>query len=363
MRTIQDPATAEESRHKAAEAPLTSQVDEGGLRRAVRSLADEGAVLVELAADGALSREITRVAPELPVVRLFADPTRQGVLTALAELYSLGADLDWSRYYAGAQRRRIEAPTYPFDADEVSCWCRPPGGPLPSPGGPARRGGHRADGGSGVGRHPQRPGAAAGRDLGGHPQGRECRPGLELLRPRRHVDRRHHGAASGPGALRRAPHLQRPAPAPHAAPTRHADGRPAGRRTGAGRLDDHPGAAPRPVRPLSLNQEQLWYLDRLTPGTALYNIPVPLRYTGELDLDAVRAALSDVVGSDRILRTRILDEDGRPYALDAVPEPHLAFIDLAALPDEQRRAELSRVMTEEATAPFASRADRCSAAC
>ncbi|WP_282796722.1 non-ribosomal peptide synthetase [Streptomyces sp. CC224B] len=351
VRTIQDPATAEESRHKAAEAPLTSQVDEGGLRRAVRSLADEGAVLVELAADGALSREITRVAPELPVVRLFAEPTRQGVLTALAELYSLGADLDWSRYYAGAQRRRIETPTYPFDADEVSCWCRPPGGPPSSPGGSvgaADAGRTAAQEWDGTDSDLERQLAEiwagilkaekVGPDSNYFDLGGTSIAGITVLRQAQEL----FGVRLTFNDLHQHPTLRQLA-------TRIA----ALRAEGPGRDDWTITPVPRPGRlPLSLNQEQLWYLDRLTPGTALYNIPVPLRYTGELDLDAYRAALSDVVGRHEILRTRILDEDGRPYALDAVPEPHLAFIDLAALPDEQRRAELSRMMTEEATAPF-----------
>ncbi|MFJ8312810.1 MULTISPECIES: amino acid adenylation domain-containing protein [unclassified Streptomyces] len=348
VRTVQDPATAAQSRQKAVDAPITSQVDEAGLRRAVRSLADEGAVLVELAADGTLSREISRIAPELPVVRLFAEPSQEGVLGALATLYSLGADLDWSRYYAGAEVRRIELPTYPFDADEVSCWCRPPGAPLPAtrPSGAAAHqstASHRAEQGDTEGRLAEiwtsvLKAQGVGPDSNYFDLGGTSIAGITVLR-RAQEDFGVHLTFSD---LHQHPTLRELATRVDVL-----------RAAGTDRDDWTITPIPRPGRlPLSFNQEQLWYLDRLKPGTPLYNIPVNLRYVGDFDLDAYRGALRDVLGRHEVLRTRILDEDGRPYALADLPEPQLAFRDLAALPDTERVAELSRVMTAEATAPF-----------
>lgn len=43
--------------------------------------------------------------------------------------------------------------------------------------------------------------------------------------------------------------------------------------------------------PLSYAQLRLWFLMQLDPGSAAYNMPAALRLRGELDVEAVRAAL------------------------------------------------------------------------
>src|SRR5690606_6642596 len=53
---------------------------------------------------------------------------------------------------------------------------------------------------------------------------------------------------------------------------------------------------PRPDRvPLSLAQQRMWFLNRFDSASATYNIPFAIRLTGDLDVDALQAALADLV--------------------------------------------------------------------
>lgn len=68
--------------------------------------------------------------------------------------------------------------------------------------------------------------------------------------------------------------------------------------------------------PLSLSQQRMWVVNRLTPGSGAYNVPAAIRLrsvdprVGALDQAALAAALRDLVQRHEILRTRYPEVDG-----------------------------------------------------
>ncbi|NPC84603.1 amino acid adenylation domain-containing protein, partial [Pyxidicoccus fallax] len=127
----------------------------------------------------------------------------------------------------------------------------------------------------------------------------------------------------------------------------------ASRRTAAGVLPPIPRAPRTGALPLSFAQQRLWFLDRMEPGSAFYNVPVVSRLEGRLDASALERSLQALVSRHEALRTTFAEERGEPVQrIQDAQSFALNHVDLRGLAEEAREAEALRLTREEARRPF-----------
>ncbi|HEV2733974.1 MAG TPA: condensation domain-containing protein, partial [Longimicrobiaceae bacterium] len=105
--------------------------------------------------------------------------------------------------------------------------------------------------------------------------------------------------------------------------------------------------------PLSFAQQRLWFIDRLEPGSAAYNMPYALRLRGRFDPAVLGRALAEVARRHETLRTVFGTTGDEPvqFVRDAAPAL-VPVADLGGLAAGRREAELLRLASEEAARPF-----------
>ncbi len=105
--------------------------------------------------------------------------------------------------------------------------------------------------------------------------------------------------------------------------------------------------------PLSFAQQRLWFLDRLTPDNAAYNLPFAVRLEGQLEVAELEAAILEVVSRHQVLRSRFSTVGGQPRQQPAaMAEVGLARVDLGRLTEAAGDRELARRLNDEASRPF-----------
>ncbi|MGM7649306.1 amino acid adenylation domain-containing protein, partial [Nocardia sp. JW2] len=105
-------------------------------------------------------------------------------------------------------------------------------------------------------------------------------------------------------------------------------------------------AGPRPEQvPLSLAQQRMWFLNRFDSATGVNNIPLAVRLTGDLDVDALRQAVADVVERHEVLRTvypETADGQGVQVVLPAAQVP--ITIDPITIGEDEIRDRISELV-------------------
>ncbi|HEX6749437.1 MAG TPA: amino acid adenylation domain-containing protein [Longimicrobium sp.] len=105
--------------------------------------------------------------------------------------------------------------------------------------------------------------------------------------------------------------------------------------------------------PLSFAQERLWFIDRLEPGSTAYNVAMPVRLGGALNVAALERALGELIRRHAALRTRFAVVDGAPVQRIEPAGPfRLEVDDISALAADEREAEIGRRAAAERQTPF-----------
>ncbi|HEY6348115.1 MAG TPA: amino acid adenylation domain-containing protein [Candidatus Angelobacter sp.] len=122
------------------------------------------------------------------------------------------------------------------------------------------------------------------------------------------------------------------------------------------RKSDREGLRERPsLVPLSYQQEQLWFLDRLQPGNPFYNTLVAWRISGDLDIPRLERSLEEIVRRQAILRTCFVtaeDEQPRQKVVEERPKVRLPLVDLKAMAASEKKKRARRILAEEGGKPF-----------
>jgi amino acid adenylation domain-containing protein len=123
----------------------------------------------------------------------------------------------------------------------------------------------------------------------------------------------------------------------------------------AGREAPAPGPAPwsGDSSPLSFAQERLWFLDRLTPNSAGYNIVGAVRLRGQLQTPLLLEAFERLIERHDALRTSFRMSGGQPTQLvqDSVSF-RLLFADCSGLGEGQRELAAQSGAAAESRRPF-----------
>jgi amino acid adenylation domain-containing protein len=116
---------------------------------------------------------------------------------------------------------------------------------------------------------------------------------------------------------------------------------------GIPRRGGHDGA------PLSFDQERLWFIDQLEPGSAANNLCTSFHLAGRLDADALQRSFDEVVRRHESLRTTFDAADGTPrQRIAPAAGMRLERVDLGRMSEADRREKLQPFIVSKGQEPF-----------
>ena len=106
------------------------------------------------------------------------------------------------------------------------------------------------------------------------------------------------------------------------------------------------------MSPLSFGQQRLWFLHRLDPASAVYNVHTSLDICA-FDAEVVRRAIAEIIYRHEILRTTFQEQDGRVIQV-VMPATgiDIPLVDLTDRLEEEQEEQLANLSDAVAHEPF-----------
>lgn len=107
-------------------------------------------------------------------------------------------------------------------------------------------------------------------------------------------------------------------------------------------------ATERTRAPMSRQQEQVWFLEKLNPDSIAYHAQATIRVVGELDLDVLDRVLTEIDRRHAIFRTTYVEDETGRWQVIHPPAPTTARrIDLSGLPEPKRSQRCEELVATE----------------
>jgi amino acid adenylation domain-containing protein len=105
--------------------------------------------------------------------------------------------------------------------------------------------------------------------------------------------------------------------------------------------------------PLSWNQEHLWRLEKMIPGTHFFNMPYVYRLTGDLNISALENTLQEIIRRHEALRTNFIECNDNPVQIiRGAADFRLSVLDLRTEASDNLTGAAAGVIMQERRAGF-----------
>ncbi|MEH2041206.1 non-ribosomal peptide synthetase [Nostoc sp.] len=105
--------------------------------------------------------------------------------------------------------------------------------------------------------------------------------------------------------------------------------------------------------PLSFAQARLWFLEQLTPGTSVYNIPAAISISGPLNAKVLEQCLQEILQRHEALRTTFVTVNEQPVqVIHTAPAFRLSIIDLQEFSETEQQSQTQLLAAAEAQEIF-----------
>lgn len=105
--------------------------------------------------------------------------------------------------------------------------------------------------------------------------------------------------------------------------------------------------------PLSLEQERLWFIDQLEPGSSAYNLCTSFHLSGRLRVSALEQSFDEIIRRHETLRTTFPAVAGLPRQVIApASKMSMEQLNLTQMSEAEREAGLQRLIVSKGQEPF-----------